>query len=97
VVRVFEEKFESDGYKTAIKAAADSWTTRAGAEFVPPDNIFWLYAAAGDEQKTLEWLEKGYEMHDSNMPYAAVTPLFNNLQSNPGYLDLLGRLNLPRN
>ena len=97
VIEVFEETYHTQGYLQALKITADLWTQRAGSEFIPPDNIFWLYAAAGEKQQTLEWLEKGFEWHDSNMPYAAVLPLFKDLPDHPDYLDLLDRLNLPKN
>jgi TolB-like protein len=96
VVQIYEDTYKSSGYKEALKAAADSWTNRAGSAFVPPDNIYWLYGAAGDERKTLEWLKIGFEMHDSNMPYVAVLPVFNSIQDNPEYLALLEKLNLPK-
>jgi len=95
VVQIYEETYKSSGYKEALKAAADSWTKRAGSAFVPPDNIYWLYGAADDAPKTLEWLKIGFDMHDSNMPYVAVLPVLKCVQGNPEYLALLKKLNLP--
>jgi len=95
VVQIYEETYKSSGYKEALKAAADSWTKRAGSAFVPPDNIYWLYGAADDAPKTLEWLKIGFDMHDSNMPYVAVLLVLKCVQGNPEYLALLKKLNLP--
>ena len=46
--------------------------------------------------KALDWLEKGYEIHDPTMPYIAthcfnLDPLF----SNPRFLAIVKKMNLP--
>jgi hypothetical protein len=54
-----------------------------------------LYFFAGDKEKTIEWLEKGYEMKDPMMPYIGSPDLFDLLHDDPRYQDLLRRMNLP--
>jgi tetratricopeptide (TPR) repeat protein len=95
VIKIFEDTYHSEGYKAALSAAADSWTKRSELEFVPPDYIYWMYGASGEVEKTLDWLEIGYEMHDSNMPYIAILPVFYRIKDNPVYLNLLEKMNLP--
>ena len=54
----------------------------------------YIYANLPD--KAMDWLEKGYEMHDPTMPYITthcfnLDPLF----SNPRFLDIVKKMNLP--
>jgi hypothetical protein len=54
----------------------------------------YIYANLPD--KAMDWLEKGYEIHDPNMPYIAthcynLDPLF----SNPRFIDIVKKMNLP--
>lgn len=45
-------------------------------------------------ERAAELLEKGYAVRDSGMPYIGI-PFFEPLRSEPRYLDLLRRLELP--
>ncbi len=46
--------------------------------------------------KALEWIEKGFEIHDPNMPYiTSMIYCFDPLFSNPGFIDIIKKMNLP--
>jgi hypothetical protein len=47
-----------------------------------------------DKNRSLDWLEKGYELHDPNMPYISSLPFFSDLRSDPRYRALLKKMNL---
>jgi hypothetical protein len=50
---------------------------------------------AGNKEKTLDWLEKGYELRDPVTPYIGY-PFFASLLLNePRYQKLLTELNIP--
>jgi hypothetical protein len=51
---------------------------------------------AGARQQALEWLEKGIEARDPNMPYIGLPDYFDSLHSEPRYQNLLRRMNLPQ-
>jgi len=61
------------------------------------DEIAALYAQLGESDKALDWLEKGYAVHD---PYVffwiAVSPAYDPLRSNPRFQKLLEVLRLPK-
>jgi hypothetical protein len=61
---------------------------------VNPSDIAQLYLEAGEKAKALEWLEKGVELRDPNMPYLGV-PFYDSLHSEPRFQALLRRMNLP--
>jgi hypothetical protein len=51
------------------------------------------YHAAGEYDLEIDWLEKNYEEHDPDLPYISARGV--PLRSNPRFLDLLRKMNLP--
>jgi len=96
VVEAMSSGYETGGYSRAMLAAADTLAAISQQVYVGPFFVAYLYAAAGETEKVLEWLEKGYEIGDPNMPY--IVPDHNILQDllseNPRFQDLLRRMNL---
>ncbi len=51
------------------------------------------YARLGDKEKSLEWLEKCYELHDgANLPVMNVDPAFAKIRNDPRFQDLARRI-----
>lgn len=46
------------------------------------------------EERALEWLESGYEVRDPDMHYLGALWLSEEIRDEPGYHDLLRRMNL---
>ena len=80
-----------------MRAAAELLEFRSRTGFVAPSALATLYAYAGDPEKTLEWLEKGYEIRDPDMPYLGAFSfiLVPDGRVGPRFQDLLRRMNLP--
>jgi len=54
------------------------------------------YFKLGDYEKVIDFIEKDYEVKDSNMPYVLSDPVyFNQFKNNPRYVELLRKMNLP--
>ncbi|MDR8392885.1 helix-turn-helix domain-containing protein [Aliifodinibius sp. S!AR15-10] len=53
-----------------------------------------IYAALGDKDEALRWLEACYESRFSWMPWIEWNPNFEPLYDNPHFQDLLGRMNV---
>jgi len=85
------------GYRGAMIRAADLLAARGRTTYVLPNDIAQLYAIAGEKVQALEWLEKGFEARDPNMPYLDLYPEFETLRSEPRFQALLRRMNLPTN
>jgi eukaryotic-like serine/threonine-protein kinase len=55
-----------------------------------------IYAALGEKDKALAWLEKAYQERSLALTVIHCGPDFNVLRSDPRYQDLLRRMNLPQ-
>ncbi len=64
----------------------DNWSVNSSL-------ISYAYAAVGNRDKTLSWLERTYQERRS-LPDAGVNPLFDFLQDDPEYVALLERMGL---
>jgi class 3 adenylate cyclase/tetratricopeptide (TPR) repeat protein len=93
-LKSLEEGFEEGGYHLAMKRTAEMMITNRDTIYVPPWQIFTLYCRAGMKEEALEWLEKAFEEHDSNMPYISVDPHFTFLHDEPRFKNLLKKMNL---
>jgi serine/threonine protein kinase/tetratricopeptide (TPR) repeat protein len=58
--------------------------------------IAGVYCGLGDKGKAFEWLEKGYEEHNSNLQYLKVDHEWDNLHSDPRYNALLKKIGLDK-
>ncbi len=67
----------------------------AKAGHVP--EIWWAqsYAAEGDRDQTLAWLQRAADNHDGEFPYEIRNPLLDFIRSDPRYLQLMRGIGLP--
>jgi TolB-like protein/lipoprotein NlpI len=94
IAEAMAQGYEEDGYSGAMTSAAETMEAFAKQTYVSPYYIAQMYAFAGDKEKTMGWLEKGYEMRDPMMPYIHGF-IFDLLDDDPRYQDLLLKMNLP--
>ncbi len=62
--------------------------------YVPPYSIALVYDGLGEKEKALNYLEKGFAEKDVRMVFLKVEPTWNNLRSEPRFLDLIKRMRL---
>jgi len=83
--------------------AGDTETARAIAleleaeferRYVVPTLIAWIYAALGDRDEMLRWLERAREMGDPWVIMSLGMEEFDPYRDDPGFLGLLGRVGL---
>lgn len=89
-----DEGYAAGGYAEAMKRGAEFLIARIPKTFCLPGDIAIFYAMAGEKDKALEWLEKGWELHDPGMPYLGM-PYFDDLRPDPRFQDLLRKMRLP--
>jgi serine/threonine-protein kinase len=94
IAEAMAQGFEEDGYSGAMTSAAETLIAFSKQTYISPYSISMMYALAEDKEKTIEWLEIGYEMKDPMMPYVSIFT-FDLLDDDPRYQDLLKRMNLP--
>ena len=62
--------------------------------YVSPCDIAVSYLGLGDRDKAFRWLEKAYENHDAGLMWLKIDPVFDELRTDPRFLDLLVRVRL---
>ena len=62
--------------------------------YVSPSNIALIYNGLGERDETLAWLERGFEQREPKMVFLKVEPKWNNLRSDPRFIDLMKRMRL---
>jgi len=68
----------------------------SNGEIVAPGSIASVYSLAGDNDRAFEWLDKAYAERDGeDITLLKVDPSFKNLQGDPRFPVLLGRMGLP--
>ncbi|MCK4962183.1 MAG: protein kinase, partial [Anaerolineales bacterium] len=95
LVAALERGLEEAGYEGAQRRIADVLAAR----YDKPGGfrartLAELYFDAGDKDLAVDWFEKAYEEHDPNLPYLG-RPFWDPLRSDPRFLDLLRKMNLP--
>ncbi|WP_297798671.1 adenylate/guanylate cyclase domain-containing protein [uncultured Eudoraea sp.] len=94
-LKSLEQGFEEGGYHLAMQRTAEMMITNRDTIYVPSWQIATLYCRAEKKEEALEWLEKAYEEHDSNMPYISVDPIFDFIRDEPRFQNLLKKMDLP--
>ncbi len=94
-VAAMEEGYARGGYAEAMKRAADILVSRLPEAYSLPFDIATAYAIAGEKEETIEWLERGFEVRDPNMPYVGIFPCLDIVRDDPRFQELLRRMNLP--
>jgi hypothetical protein len=78
-----------------MRQAAEALVAGLHEAYASTFDIANLYLGAGETAQALNWLEKGVEVRDPNMPCLGL-PWFDPLRSEPRFQTLLRRMNLPQ-
>jgi tetratricopeptide (TPR) repeat protein len=82
------------GERDEARAALDEWQG-AGSGYLSPLPVAWAYAALGDQDLAIEWLEKSLDERSPALIVSHVQPAFRSLAGDPRYLDILDRIGIP--
>jgi len=63
-------------------------------DYVSPVELALLYESLGKRDEAFASLEKGYQAHDVQLPWANTDPAFNSLRSDPRFQNLMTRIGL---
>ncbi|MBN2862933.1 MAG: TIR domain-containing protein [Bacteroidales bacterium] len=81
-------------YKMAFQYMAESLEKMYSNNFGTPWEIAQRFAAAGNKEKALHWLEVAYETRDQGLPYLC-WPFFDLLRDEPRFQEIARKMNLP--
>jgi TolB-like protein/Tfp pilus assembly protein PilF len=95
VVRALDAGWTQGGYRGALKRAGDLLAARCQKTYYPAIRIARVYAHAGEKERTLEFLEKADQRHETPMYHIGVGPEWDLVRDDPRYQTLLRRMNLP--
>jgi len=90
----FDLDFNELGYVRALNLAAERLKNASESTYVNPWRIAWVYLFAGDKEQALEWLEKAYEIRESNMPYLLL-PTYDIIRDEPRFREIARKMGLP--
>jgi tetratricopeptide (TPR) repeat protein len=92
VEKIFSEKGFIAAYEEVLRQSEEL----AQNNFFIPIEMAIRYMWVNQPNKALEWIEKGFEIHDPNMPYITTAFYsFDPLFSNPRFIDIIKKMNLP--
>ena len=83
------------GAREEARRILDDLMTRSRQRYVSPALIAQVHAGLGDTAAALDWLERAYEAHATELAWLRVRPFFDRLYDEPAFGELLSRLGLP--
>src|SRR6266480_4608896 len=67
---------------------------RAGHEYIDETLIVYIFIALGERDQAFAWMEKGYQLRASNLPWMIMEPKFDPLRSDPRFTEFVRRMGL---
>jgi len=93
-VAAFEKGLAEGGYEGAQRGIADVLAARfERSQYFSATGIALRYLDAGDNDRAIDWLQKAYDLHDSELPYIN-SPPWDRLRGDPRYQALLSRIGI---
>ncbi len=98
MVAIIEEGqrvFAKSGFKPAMQRILALEVELSKRRYEDPAWIGYLHAMIGENDEAFKWLEKAYDEKSDFVAYVKVDPAMKNLHSDPRYIALLKKMNLP--
>jgi TolB-like protein/Flp pilus assembly protein TadD len=86
--------FAASGNTAEAQKIIQQLNERSTREYVNPYIVATIYAALGDKDRALEWLEKSIPDRTSFLVFLKVEPKFDLLRADPRFADLMQRIGL---
>jgi serine/threonine-protein kinase len=88
------QEFERSGYRGVLLKSLDGLHKRSKLSYVPALEFATIHVRLGEQEKALDWLEKGFDERTMYLSLLKVRPAWDTLHSNPRYVELLRRMGL---
>jgi tetratricopeptide (TPR) repeat protein len=87
--------YATAGYRGEALKILEQLQELAKQQYVSPYAVSRIYAALGQTEEALRWLETAYQQHANWMVFLSVDSVFDDLRSDPRFQDLMRRMNFP--
>jgi len=88
------EAFQTSGWQGFLRQKLVVANGKPKDLYIPANIRAGIYGFLGDKDPAFQWLEKGIEEHDPEMSKLKIEPAYDNLRSDPRFIQILQRLNL---
>jgi len=94
---VLRHAYKIAGMKGLLRTRIEV-ASRSTGHSNPPDaySIAYDYVLLNDSDHALKWLDKVIRVHDLRFPYVRIDPAFENVRTDPRFLDLIKRASIPQ-
>lgn len=82
-------------HKPEAQRLLDSLLQRAQRQYLPATSIATIYCGLGENERALDWLERGHAAHDVRMTFLKVDHRWDTLRSDPRFATLMREMRLP--
>jgi tetratricopeptide (TPR) repeat protein len=84
--------YSAAGKMRLAQEIIDELEKTSSGRYVLPYNVARIHAAAGNNEKALEWLEKAYDQASADLIELNSEPVFDRLRHAPRFVDLMRRV-----
>jgi len=95
VTNEMERIFNEQGFEPAYEETLNLMEIAAQKGMCSPADLAMKFLIHGKHEKGMDYYETGFEMHDQNMPYISTFAGDDYINSNPRFLAILEKMNLP--
>jgi TolB-like protein/lipoprotein NlpI len=92
--QAFDLDFNELGYVRALNKAAESLEKASESAYINPILLANVYLMAGNKEKSLELMEKAYEIRETNLPYLLLG-IFDIVRDEPRFQEIANKMNIP--
>jgi TolB-like protein len=88
--------YAASGYSGVLRERLKLTLERRKRSYQSPVEVANIYAALGEKEQALAWLEKAYQERSADLAFIKVYPAYDVLRTEAGFTELLRRLGLTR-
>jgi tetratricopeptide (TPR) repeat protein len=86
------QAYGAAGRRAEMQRIVAELEQQADERYVSPYNMARVYAAAGDDEQTFDWLERAHDDHNPDLIELASEPVFDRVRQDPRFGSLLRRV-----
>jgi tetratricopeptide (TPR) repeat protein len=88
--------YDKEGFFAAYEAITRQMEIVAEDKYLNPTELAVRFYWLKNYEKAMDWIEKGFELHDQNIPYlTSGVYAFDALYDNPRFIEIVDKMNLP--